>query len=111
MAAVGFNAVRLPVPPGRLRLPNDSCAHIPATDDVDRAFEWASKYDMRVLLDLATVPGGQGDSNDRSDASDVVADWHSSTTGRAVALEVLERLASRYGDQPALYGIELLILP
>lgn len=111
MAAIGFNAVRLPVPWYVFGSQNDSCAHIPAIDYVDRAFEWASKYDMRVLLDLATVPGGQGDSNDRSDASDVVADWHSSTTGRAVALEVLERLASRYGDQPALYGIELLDSP
>ena len=42
----------------------DAEVHIPVVDYIDRAFEWSEKYHMMVLLDLATVPGGQGDSND-----------------------------------------------
>ncbi|MFR2951251.1 MAG: hypothetical protein ACLTKG_08100 [Collinsella intestinalis] len=41
--------------------------------------EWAEKYEMRVLLDLATVPGGQGDANGSSVTPDIVGDWHSSS--------------------------------
>lgn len=65
-------------------------------DYIDRAIEWAAKYNIRVLLDLATVPGGQGDSNDSPATPEAVAEWHSSTNGRHVALDVLERLADRY---------------
>lgn len=61
-------------------------------DYIDRAIEWAAKYDIRVLLDLATVPGGQGDSNDSPTTPEAVAEWHSSTNGRHVALDVLELL-------------------
>lgn len=64
-----------------------------------------------MLLDLATVPGGQGDSNDSPTTPEAVAEWHSSTNGRHVALDVLERLADRYGEAESLLGIELLDTP
>ncbi len=112
MAAIGFNAVRLPVPWyvfGSQQ--GDALAHIPAVDYVDRAMEWAAKYDMVVLLDLATVPGGQGDSNESATTPETTADWHSTTNGRHVALSVLGKLAERYGAHEALLGIELLDSP
>lgn len=111
MAAIGFNAVRLPVPWHVFGSQGDSLAHIPAIDYVDRAMEWAAKYDMRVLLDLATVPGGQGDSNEGATTPETVADWHSTSNGRHVALNVLDNLAERYGSHDALLGIELLDSP
>ena len=111
MAAIGFNAVRLPVPWYVFGAQGGAVAHIPAVDYVDRAMEWAEKYRMAVLLDLATVPGGQGDSNESATTPETTADWHSSTNGRAVALEVLGKLAERYGKRPGLLGIELLDSP
>ena len=111
MAAIGFNAVRLPVPWYVFGAQGGAVAHIPAVDYVDRAMEWAEKYRMAVLLDLATVPGGQGDSNESATTPETIADWHSSTNGRAVALEVLGKLAERYGKRPGLLGIELLDSP
>lgn len=111
MSAMGLNAVRLPVPWHVFGAQNDVEAYISCIDYIDRAMEWAEKYDMRVLLDLATVPGGQGDSNDSPTTPEHTADWHSSVNGRHVALEVLEKLASRYGKGPALLGIELLDSP
>ena len=110
-AAIGFNAVRLPVPWHVFGSQGDSLAHIPAIDYVDRAMEWAAKYDMRVLLDLATVPGGQGDSNEGATTPETAADWHSTSNGRHVALNVLDNLAERYGSHDALLGIELLDSP
>ena len=111
MSAIGFNSVRLPVPWYVFGSQGASLAYIPVVDYVDRAIEWAEKYHMTVLLDLATVPGGQGDSNESATTPESAADWHSSTNGRAVALDVLDRLAERYGSREGLLGIELLDSP
>ena len=111
MSAMGLNAVRIPLPWYAFGVQNDHESYISCIDYIDRAMEWANKYGMKVLLDLATVPGGQGDSNSSPTTSDIVADWHSSANGRDTALEVLERLAERYGEQDPLLGIELLDSP
>lgn len=111
MSAMGLNAVRIPLPWYAFGAQNDRESYISCIDYIDRAVEWAGKYDMKVLLDLATVPGGQGDSNDAASASDIIADWHSSVNGRDAALGVLERLAERYGRRDPLLGIELLDSP
>ena len=111
IAAMGLNAVRVPVPWHAFGVQGEQTAFISIVDYMDRALEWGEKYGIGVLLDLATVPGGQGDSNDSPSTPETPADWHSSTDGRAVALEVLERLAERYGGRPGLLGIELLDTP
>ena len=111
MAQIGLNAVRLPVPWYAFGSQESDASYISVVDYIDRAIEWAAKYNIRVLLDLATVPGGQGDSNDSPTTPEVVAEWHSSTNGRHVALDVLERLADRYGEAESLLGIELLDTP
>ena len=111
MAQIGLNAVRLPVPWYAFGSQESDASYISVVDYIDRAIEWAAKYDIRVLLDLATVPGGQGDSNDSPTTPEAVAEWHSSTNGRHVALDVLERLADRYGEAESLLGIELLDTP
>lgn len=111
MAQIGLNAVRLPVPWYAFGSQESDASYISVVDYIDRAIEWAAKYGIRVLLDLATVPGGQGDSNDSPTTPEAVAEWHSSTNGRHVALDVLERLADRYGEAESLLGIELLDTP
>lgn len=111
MASIGLNSVRLPLPWYAFGSQNDAQSYISVIDYVDRALEWGGKYGLSVLLDLATVPGGQGDSNDSPSTPESIAEWHSSTNGRHVALDVLERLAARYGKHDALFGIELLDSP
>lgn len=111
MSSIGLNAVRLPIPWHAFGSQNEGASFISAVDYIDRAIEWAEKYEMVVLLDLATVPGGQGDSNDSPTTPSSTADWHSSVNGRHVALEVLEKLAARYGKAKSLFGIELLDSP
>lgn len=111
MAAIGLNAVRLPVPWYAFGAQNENEVYFPVVDYIDRAFEWAEKYNLRVLLDLANVPGGQGDSNASPSTPESTVAWHSSKNGRHVALNVLERLATRYGTHKSLLGIELLDSP
>ena len=111
MALVGLNSVRLPLPWYAFGSQSDAESYISVIDYIDRAMEWAEKYELTVLLDLATVPGGQGDSNDSPTTPASIAEWHSSTNGRHVALDVLDRLAARYGTADALFGIELLDSP
>ena len=78
MSAMGLNAVRIPLPWYAFGAQNEHESYISCIDYIDRAMEWANKYEMKVLLDLATVPGGQGDSNSSPTIPDIVADWHSS---------------------------------
>lgn len=111
MSAMGLNAVRIPLPWYAFGSQDDSETYISCIDYVDRAMEWAHKYNMRVLLDLATVPGGQGNSDRSAKAAGAAGDWHSSEHGRDAALQVLERLAERYGACESLLGIELLDTP
>ena len=59
MAQIGLNAVRLPVPWYAFGSQESDASYISVVDYIDRAIEWAAKYDIRVLLDLATVPGGR----------------------------------------------------
>lgn len=111
IASIGLNSVRLPVPWCAFGIQREDDERISVIDYIDRAMEWGACHGISVLLDLATVPGGQGDSNDSPTTPESTAAWHSSANGRHVALDVLERLASRYGDAPALAGIELLDSP
>ncbi|MRX79223.1 MULTISPECIES: glycoside hydrolase family 5 protein [Enorma] len=111
MSAIGLNAVRLPVPWYAFGSQGDGEVYIPLVDYIDRAFEWAKKFGMQVLLDLATVPGGQGDSNNSRSTPESTVDWHSSANGRHIALGVLDRLATRYGMRAEIMGIELLDSP
>ena len=59
MSAMGLNAARIPLPWHVFGSQTDRESYISCIDYIDRALEWAEKYEMRVLLDLATVPGGQ----------------------------------------------------
>ena len=111
IAAMGLNAVRIPVPWHAFGAQNDRESYISCIDYIDRAVEWAGKYGIGVMLDLATVPGGQGDSNSSPTTPDTPADWHSSANGRTAALEVLGKLAERYGKAESLLGLELLDSP
>ena len=59
MSAMGLNAVRIPLPWHVFGSQTDRESYISCIDYIDRALEWAEKYEMRVLLDLATIPAGR----------------------------------------------------
>ncbi len=110
MAQIGLNAVRLPVPWYAFGSQGSDASYISVVDYIDRAIEWAAKYDIRVLLDLATVPVARAIPTIRPPRRGCrrVAFVHqrpSCRTRRARAL------GHRYGEAESLLGIELLDTP
>lgn len=101
----GLNLVRLPIP---FTLFGDkernSCVEY-----VDRLFDWALKYNIQVILDLHTVPGGQNGLDNSGFYG--LCTWHKERNRVEEVIEILERVASRYCLRPNLYGIELLNEP
>jgi glucan 1,3-beta-glucosidase len=118
LKSAGINAVRLPV--GHWLFGKDYPYHrsyqearYPFVEGglaiVDKVFEWAGEFDLRVVLDLHAAPGCQN-GFDNGGILDV-CEWHTSEEYIEHSLALLERLAERYGDQPTLHGIETLNEP
>ena len=99
MARSGVNLVRVPVPyyiygeEGR-----------PASIDcLDRLFDWADHYGIKVLIDLHSVRGGQNGFDNSGCCG--LCTWHKHPEYVEETLELLEKLAKRYQERPSLFGI------
>ncbi len=118
LAQVGINAVRIPI--GHWIFGPDYPYH-PAygeiahpfveggIDVLDRAFDWAERYGLLVVLDLHAAAGCQN-GFDNGGIKDV-CEWHTKDEYINHTLDVLERLAERYHNRPALHAIETLNEP
>lgn len=102
----GLNLVRLPVP---FFVFGDREPYVGCIEYVDKAFDWAEKYGMQILLDLHTVPGSQNGYDNGGITG--VCKWYKNPEEVRFALNVLERLAQRYRSREGLYGIEVLNEP
>ena len=102
----GFNAVRLPVP---FFVFEDVGPYVSCAEYVDKAMKWADDYGIKVLLDLHTVPGSQNGSDNAGLCG--ICQWSDHPKRVEMTYDVLERLALRYGQDPALLGIEVLNEP
>lgn len=102
----GLNLVRLPVP---FFVFGDRAPYAGCIEYVDKAFEWAEKYGVQILVDLHTVPGSQNGYDNGGIIG--VCKWCKKPEEVKFALSVLERLAQRYGERRGLYGIEVLNEP
>ncbi len=94
------NLVRLPVP---FFVFGDE-THESCIAHVDDAMDWAAEWGIPVLIDLHTVPGGQN-GFDNGGASGLCT-WHHKPLQVQQTLTVLEQLALRYANHPALFGME-----
>ena len=54
--AMGMEAVRIPVP---YFIFGDREPFIGCVEELDKAFNWAEKYGLQILIDLHTAPEGQ----------------------------------------------------
>ena len=106
IAAHGCNLVRIPVP---YFIFGDVSGHPGCIEYLDRAFDWAERTGLKILIDLHTVPGSQN-GFDNGGLTGVVR-WHHSPRAVSYALNVLACLARRYRDRAALFGIEVLNEP
>lgn len=104
--AFGMNMVRIPVP---YFIFGDCPPFIGCIEELDKAFAWAKRYDLQVLIDLHTVPGSQNGFDNGGLSG--VCKWAQQPESVEFTLQVLEKLAVRYADHPALWGIELVNEP
>ena len=101
-----IDAVRIPVP---FFIFGDYPPYIGCAEYLDRAFDWAEKYKIKILIDLHTVPDGQNGFDNGGMCG--VCKWHKNPAHVETALAVLEQLTIRYRARTALWGIEVLNEP
>lgn len=104
--SLGMNMVRIPVP---YFVFGDCPPFLGCTEELDKAFAWAEKYGLQILLDLHTVPGSQNGFDNGGISG--VCKWAQQPESVEFALSVLTRLAERYGERGGLYGIQVLNEP
>lgn len=104
--AMGMEAVRIPVP---YFIFGDREPFIGCVKELDKAFNWAEKYGLKVLIDLHTAPMGQNGFDNGGICG--VCKWSKYPEEVEFVLSVLERLAERYGIRKGLWGIEVLNEP
>lgn len=103
---VGMNAVRIPVP---YFVFGDCPPFLGCVKELDKAFAWAKKYGLVILIDLHTVPGSQNGFDNGGISG--VCKWAQQPESIEFTLNVLERLSERYGNRSSLWGIEIVNEP
>ncbi len=106
LAEHGVKAVRIPV--GYWILEGDN-PFVASIGRLDWAFTMAKRYDLKILLCLHGAPGSQNGHDHSGRVGKAL--WYKEVAYRERTLDVLERLATRYREEPALWGIELLNEP
>ena len=102
----GLNLVRIPIP---YFIFGDWPGHPGCIAYLDRAFRWARETGLKIMIDLHTVPGSQNGFDNGGLTG--VCKWAQNPDLVEYALNVLERLARRYRDEPTLHSIEVLNEP
>lgn len=102
----GMEAVRIPVP---YFIFGDREPFIGCIEELDKAFCWAERYGLKVLIDLHTAPLGQNGFDNGGICG--VCKWSQSPEEVEFVFTVLARLAERYGNRDGLWGIEVLNEP
>lgn len=78
---------------------------------IDRAFEWAKKYGIGVLLDMHAAPGSQNGFDNSSPSTPEEKDWDKSSSNVGQTVDSMQLYAQRYGTHEALVGFGLLNEP
>lgn len=102
----GLSSVRIPVP---YFIFGDRPPFIGCIEELDKAFNWAEKYGLSILIDLHTAPMSQNGFDNGGLSG--VCKWAQLPDEVEFVLTVLERLAQRYGTRKALMGIEVINEP
>ncbi len=101
-----LNAARLPV---GYWLFGDSDVYVESAAYVDKALNWAQKHGLKVIIDLHAAPGSQNGWVHSGRIGKM--SWHTNPQNISLTIDVIGRIAERWGKHPALFGIELLNEP
>lgn len=112
----GINYVRIPIPwwyqGDTFTYTHEGITHTITYGDstayIERAMEWAETYNIKVLLDLHTAPGGQN-GFDNGGLTGVVQ-WEREENV-ALTLEKIEDIVIHFSAYDSLWGIEVLNEP
>ncbi len=104
--ALGLNTVRIPVP---YFIFGDRPPFIGCIEQLDKAFAWAERYGLQILIDLHTAPLSQNGFDNGGISG--VCKFFQMPDEIEFVYTVLERLAQRYADREGLWGIEILNEP
>ena len=106
LARRGIELLRIPVP---FFIFGDYEPYVGCIEYLDKAFQWAERYKLKILIDLHTVPDSQNGFDNGGICG--VCKWHRNPEHVEFALEVLERLTNRYRDRKSFWGIQPLNEP
>ncbi len=106
MKRMGLNTVRIPVP---YFIFGDREPFIGCIGELDKAFLWAERYGLKILIDLHTAPDSQNGFDNGGICG--VCKFFQEPEEIEFVYTVLERLAERYGHREGLWGIEILNEP
>ena len=106
IAKFGLNTVRIPIP---YFIFGDRPPFLGCVKELDQAFDWAEKWGLKILIDLHTVPGSQNGFDNGGLSG--VCKWVQNPAEVDFVMEVLKKLAQRYGKRKALFGIQPLNEP
>ena len=102
----GMNTVRIPVP---YFIFGDRPPFIGCIEYLDKAFDWAEKYGLKILIDMHTTPGSQNGYDNGGICG--VCNWRKKPEEVEFVTRVLEKLAERYAHRKGLFGIEVVNEP
>ncbi|GLJ06384.1 hypothetical protein SUGI_0037780 [Cryptomeria japonica] len=106
----GINCVRIPVGWWIASDPNPPAPFVGGSlQALDNAFSWAKNHNIKIIVTLHAAPGSQN-GDEHSGARDGYIEWDSEDNMNK-SLSVIDFLASRYANDSALLGIELLNEP
>ncbi|CAO2188984.1 unnamed protein product [Urochloa humidicola] len=111
IASNGLNAVRIPVGWWIASDPNPPAPFVGGSlYALDKAFKWAEKYKLWVIIDLHAAPGSQN-GYEHSASRDGSQEWGTTDASIAQTVQVIDFLASRYAASPSLLGMGLMNEP
>ncbi|KAH1216074.1 putative glucan 1,3-beta-glucosidase A [Glycine max] len=111
IASNGLNAVRIPIGWWIASDPTPPPPYVGGSlNALDKAFLWAQKYGLKIIIDLHAAPGSQngfqhGGSRDGSQ------EWGKTNKNILQTVRVIEFLTARYAKRPSFYAVELLNEP
>ncbi|KAH6917044.1 exo-beta-1,3-glucanase [Coprinopsis sp. MPI-PUGE-AT-0042] len=97
IAAAGLNHVRLPIGYWAFEVADGEPYIQGQLDYLDRATTWASKYNLKVIVDLHGAPGSQNGFDNSGQKMDYPT-WHTAQSNVDRTNAVLKTIAGKYKD-------------
>ncbi|XP_031503654.1 probable glucan 1,3-beta-glucosidase A [Nymphaea colorata] len=110
VAKNGLNAVRIPVGWWTAVNPTPAPFVDGSLDILDKAFSWAEKYGLKVIVDLHAPPYSQN-GWEHSATRDGTIEFGSTQETIDKTVGIIEFFASRYANSPSLAAVELINEP